>query len=97
MQLKLPKFYSYLLFQLSEDDNTGLNKILKFVNRVKTLGINHALHADAGVMFRDFLPENKSLGNYYYYNVSHTQPFLALTTLYYYLRAASPPRPALRW
>ena len=58
------------LYQLSETDNPGLSKVMRFVKQLTSLGIDKPIDAEADVKFKDFLPMEK-YEKYFYYNVRH--------------------------
>ena len=66
------------LYQLSETDNPGLSKVMRFVKQLTSLGIDQPIHAEAQVKFKDFLPMQK-YEKYFYYNVGQQmQPCIFL-------------------
>ena len=58
------------LYQLSETDNPGLSKVMRFVKQLTSLGIDQPIHAQADVKFKDFLLMQKH-EKYFNYNVRH--------------------------
>ena len=58
----------FLLPQLSENNNTRLSKIMTFIEKLKGMGVDDPIDAEADVKFEDFIPL-KMDHKYFYYNV----------------------------
>ena len=60
----------FCIFVLSKlgDDNPGLSELMAFIKKLRGVGLDHPIDAEADVKFKDFLPIHLD-HKYVFYNV----------------------------